>query len=69
MKFNAVKLYDLLIENCMTVKKLSEISGLSIFTIYNAAKGERVPRRTTVGKIAKALGIDYHDLIIETESK
>ena len=49
----------------MTLKMLSEASGVSEQQINRYEKGKVPPRPLTVGKLADALGLDLDDLYTE----
>lgn len=65
MKVNRSKLELSMARACMTSAELPKVAGLPRPTFQNAVVGKSV-RPATVGKIAKALGVDPVD-IIETE--
>jgi predicted transcriptional regulator len=52
---------------CMTYTDLANMSGVSRPCMGKLLNGKAVPRPVTVGKIAKALGVDVTD-IIETDA-
>nr|DAP92772.1 MAG TPA: Helix-turn-helix XRE-family like protein [Caudoviricetes sp.] len=67
MKINNERFEVALASSCMTLKELSEKSGIRQETIARIKKSLQNPNPSTVGKIAKALGISVEKLI-ETEA-
>lgn len=63
MKIDNKKLDLLMAEKCLTLEKLSKITGVSQVTIARMKNGSQKPRPITIGKIAKALGIKPEELI------
>lgn len=63
MKVNKEKLDLAMATNCLSFEKLSKITGVSPVTIARIKNGSQKPRPSTVGKIAKALGMKVEDLI------
>ncbi len=53
-------------DNCITYDDLAKKSGLSRFTIQKMLAGKVDTRPVTVGKIAKALGVNAKELIEDT---
>lgn len=45
--------------------RLAKESGLSIDTVVDAKNGKRMPFKSSLKKMAKALGIKYDDLFID----
>ena len=64
MKVSRRKLEIAMAKACMPRAKLEKKTGLSCTSISNAALGREV-LPTTVGKIARALGVDVEDLMAE----
>lgn len=62
MKVNRRKLELAMARACMTSSELPAAAGLPRPTVQNAVTGRGV-RPATVGKIAKALGVDPAELI------
>lgn len=57
------KLKEVLKKKGITIKELSEISGISINTLYSITKRDtQMPDKEIVNKIADALGIDKSEL-------
>jgi len=63
MKINVKKLNLYQAEKCLTNKELKEESGVGLLTITMIKNGKRNANPKTVGKIAKALGINVSDLL------
>lgn len=58
------KKYNLLLaNNSMSVKELSEMSGVAEVTLCRIKNGVQVARPQTLGKIAKALNCRVEDFI------
>ena len=66
MKVNVVKLKLLAAERDLTVRELAAKSGVAFATVCKARAGKAVSERV-ITKLAKALGIEAHDLIIEAQ--
>lgn len=66
MKINSKKVEMMLADRCMLYSDLAKKSNLSSFTITRMRTGAEV-NPSTVGKIAKALGVTVQELI-ETEA-
>lgn len=62
MKVNRIKLEIAMARACMNSAELPSASGLPRPTVQNAVVGKSV-RPATLGKIAKALGVDPTDII------
>ena len=58
----AERLKKLKKEKNINRKKLSELTWISMVQITNLEKARNVPKATTIGKIAKALGCEFEDL-------
>ena len=67
MKANKERVRILRARNCLTVSEIAKLSGLSAATTNRAINGTAVAPET-IGKIAKALGVDVLD-ILEDESE
>lgn len=61
MRIESGRLAMVLARNCKTLSEL-RANGLSSHTLTKVSRGEEV-RPVTVGKIAKALGVDPADII------
>lgn len=66
LKINSKKVEMMLADRCMLYSDLAKKSNLSSFTITRMRTGAEV-NPSTVGKIAKALGVTVQELI-ETEA-
>lgn len=66
MKLDANKFMMILAEKQITLKDLCEESGIGVSTLQKVRKGN-TPRPATIGRIAKALGVDVQDIIQEGE--
>ncbi len=62
MKAEQTKFRIALARSCMTVAELAKKSGLPRPTVNNVICGREV-RPATIGRVAKALGVDVIDLI------
>ena len=51
-----------------TLRKLSQLSGIHYVTLSNYEKGKKVPKLSTLKKIAHALGVKLSDLIEEEKA-
>jgi transcriptional regulator with XRE-family HTH domain len=67
MKIDNQKLDLLMAINCLSAEQLANITGVSQVSIARFRKGIQRPRPSTIGKIAKALGVTVQELI-ETEA-
>lgn len=63
MKLSNSKLQLIVAEQCLTWKELCERAGIDISTIKKVRTGERNPKPSTIGKIAKALNVSVQDII------
>jgi DNA-binding XRE family transcriptional regulator len=45
----------------MSTRALARVAGVSTETIYSVEHGKRQPSVTTLGKIARALGVEVKD--------
>lgn len=50
----------------LTVRELAEMSGVSLTTISGIENGHRSANPSTVRKLASALGVEAHELMMET---
>jgi DNA-binding Xre family transcriptional regulator len=56
--------FDMVIaENCISVKELSEQSGVPMQTISAIVNNRRNPKPLTVGKLARALSVKVADIV------
>lgn len=58
----AARLRELREEAILTVRELSELSGVSEDTITKIENGHRVARPSTIRKLAKGLGVEPQEL-------
>ena len=63
MKLDEKKLQMILAEKGMMLKDLCESAGIGEITLRNIRQGKSRPRPATIGRIAKALGVDVKDII------
>ncbi len=63
MRIDKIKLDLAMAKKAFSAKKLSESCGVSQVTIVRITKGIQNARPETVGKIARALGVDVLDII------
>jgi len=63
LKIDKEKLIMTRAQEAITVRELSELSGVAVSTINRIEKGYIDPNPTTVGKIAKALHVKVKDLV------
>lgn len=68
VKLDNVKFENALAERGMTLKELYSVSNVSDNTLLAIRKGKVTPRPATIGRIAKALGVDVRDIIQEGDS-
>lgn len=67
MRINREALYTELARSCMTLKDLSEKSGVNTVTLTRINRGTQEPQPLTVGKIAKALNVDVEILLAKED--
>ncbi len=67
MNIDKNKLDLAMARNCFSAETLAEITGISQVTIARLKRGVQQPRPQTVGKLAKALGVNVEDLIEDSE--
>lgn len=63
MKINKKKLETAMAQNCISILELADISNVSRTVLFRIGKENGNLRPITVGKIAKALGVDVTELI------
>lgn len=66
MKVNSTKLRLAMARKCMNTADLSEKAEMPIQTINGVLRGRSI-RPATLGRIAKALGVDPSELLKEEE--
>lgn len=52
-----------LARKCLTTSELAEASGLTLQGLNNIIKGKRATKPATLGKIARALGVDPVEIV------
>lgn len=62
MKANKKKIQIIMARTCLTVSKIAIKAEMPISTIKNVLKGKAV-KPATIGKVAKALGIDVTEIL------
>ncbi len=62
MEVNPTKLKELREAKGFSVRGLAQEAGISTETVYSVEHGHRQPSVNTLGKIAKALGVEARDL-------
>ena len=65
MKLNRKKIFAIMADQGLTQKKLSELSGYSCNAVRNAIRGNVNCKPITAGAIAKALGVDVTEILVE----
>lgn len=63
MKINKASLDLLRAKQCLLTRELAKLAGISDLTIRNGYKQDVDP--VSIGKIAKALGVEPEDIIIK----
>lgn len=68
MEINHKKLKSIMLDRCMNIRQLAKKAGVSEATINLIINhSQRKPGISTVGKIAKALGVPGKSLLDESE--
>lgn len=65
MNFSNSKFTMILAEKQIDLSELCEKANIGVTTLRRIRKGESTPRPATIGRIAKALGVDVRDIIQE----
>lgn len=65
MNLDYKKMQLLIVGKCWTLAELQREAGLANTTLYQLMKTGRQPTTRTIGKIAKALGVDPAEIIKE----
>lgn len=52
-----------LARNCLSLRELSEASGLNVVTLTRIKQGNQVPLPATIGRIARALNCSVEQII------
>jgi len=62
MEISPTKLRELRAAKGLSVRGLAREAGISTETVYSVEHGSRQPSIRTLGKIARALGVEARDL-------
>lgn len=65
MRINPQVLRHEMINRCMTGRDFSKFTGISEATLNGLLNHNREPRMSTIGKLAKALGLKPMELILQ----
>lgn len=63
MTVNVAKIKEKMMENCLTVRALSKVSGVSEAALNNILNRKVRPNLATIGKLAKGLGVPAKELL------
>ena len=63
MEINPTRFKELRTARGLSIRKLAEEAGVSTETVYSLEHGRRQPSVRTLGKIARALGVEAKDLL------
>ena len=63
MEIDPTKPRELREKRGLSVRGLAKEAGISTETVYSVEHGKRRPSMKTLGKIARALGVDPRDLL------
>jgi transcriptional regulator with XRE-family HTH domain len=61
MEINPTRFKELRTARGLSIRKLAEEAGVSTETVYSLEHGRRQPTLRTLGKIARALGVEVKD--------
>jgi len=61
MEINPTRFKELRTARGLSIRKLAEEAGVSTETVYSLEHGRRQPSVRTLGKIARALGVEAKD--------
>jgi transcriptional regulator with XRE-family HTH domain len=61
MEINPTRFKELRTARGLSIRKLAEEAGVSTETVYSLEHGRRQPSVRTLGKIARALGVEVKD--------
>jgi transcriptional regulator with XRE-family HTH domain len=61
MEINPTRFKELRTGRGLSIRKLAEEAGVSTETVYSLEHGRRQPTLRTLGKIARALGVEVKD--------
>ena len=65
MKLDFDKVYLLAAKHCWSIPDLSVKAGISSATLYNSRTRDKVINNKTVGKIARALGCEPQEILLQ----
>lgn len=65
MKIDKKKLELAMARKCVSIDNLSELTGISVYSLTRLKNGIQKGRTKTVGLIAKALEVDVTEIIAE----
>lgn len=65
MKLDKKKLELAMARKCASIENLSEMTGISVYSLTRLKNGAQRGRTKTVGLIAKALDVDVTEIIID----
>ena len=65
MRYDTERLRNEIARRHMTVTAFAKLAGLSKFCVYRALKGSSKARTDTLGKFARALGIENPSELLE----
>ncbi len=63
MEIDPKKLREMRLARGLSVRGLAKEAGVSTETVYSVEHGKRQPNLTTLGKLARALGVNPGDLL------
>ena len=66
MKINNSAFNVAVATSCITMKELSELSGVNVTTLSRINSGKQIPSPKTIGRIAKALNVSVESIIWNT---
>lgn len=65
MKINIKKIMLMMARNCINDSEMLKKAGIPFCTWYQIKNGKCTPKPATIGKIAKALGVDVTEILEE----
>lgn len=63
MKINKRKLNIYIVKDSRTLKEIAVNAEIDVVTLGRILSGKQQPRRSTIGRIAKALNVDVTDIL------
>jgi transcriptional regulator with XRE-family HTH domain len=63
MRIDSNKLDLAMARACVSIAELRDKSGVSDVTLARIRRGAQEPRPSTVGRLARALGVDVRDIV------